>query len=195
MAEEQSSLFSEPELRQIRASRFRSREPTAPMSAYAINTWKQRVFKFQSQVQVNPLTLQGSLFELIPNHPNPDSIDPFQLRQYHTEFWKWTFEDEGVAALYFVIDAALPLLLYVGETCQSNVRWKGQHDCKRYLQNYVSAHRQQDLLVRVSIGFWQDAPKETRPRQQLEQALIQKWRSPFNKENWHHWGNPFVGGK
>ena len=192
---EQPSLFSDPELRDIRASRFRSREPIAPMSTYALNTWKQRVFKFQSQVQISPQTQQGTLFDLVASHPDPDSIDPFKLRQQNTEFWKWTFEDEGVASLYFVMDTTLPLLLYVGETCKSNARWKGPHDCKRYLQNYVAAHRQQNLPVQVSIGFWRDAPSEVKARQQLEQALIVKWRSPFNRENWRHWGTPFMGGK
>jgi hypothetical protein len=100
-----------------------------------------------------------------------------------------------VAAVYFVIDRELPLVLYIGETCKSNVRWKGEHDCKRYLQNYVAAHRPHQLPVTVSIGFWRDAPAQTRPRQQLEQALIQLWKAPFNKENWQQWGTPFVGGK
>jgi hypothetical protein len=26
-------------------------------------------------------------------------------------------------------------------------------------------------------------------------GLIEKWRSPFNKENWKHWGTPFIWGK
>ena len=31
-----------------------------------------------------------------------------------------------------------------------------------------------------NIAFWWDTPTERRSRQQLEQALIQKWKSPFN---------------
>ena len=193
---EQPSLFSDKELRNIRASRFRSREPVTEIGAYALKSWKQRIFQFQSKITTSVLTQQGTLFDSIDsNTTNPDSIDPFTLPQQNTEFWKWTFEDAGSAALYFVIDAEPPILLYVGETCQSNQRWKGVHDCKRYLQNYVAAHRANDIAVAVSIGFWRDAPAEARPRQRLEQALIQKWRSPFNKENWQHWGTPFVGGK
>jgi hypothetical protein len=46
-------------------------------------------------------------------------------------------------------------------------------------------------LKGVVAAFWWDVPAETRPRQQLELALIQKWRSPFNKENWDRWGQPF----
>ncbi len=192
---DQPSLFSDDQLRQIRTSRFRSREPVAQISAYALQSWKQRVKNFQSQIQLSEPTQQGFLFDLVPAHADPDSIDPFTLPQQHTEFWKWSFDDVGVAALYFVLDQTASLLLYVGETCHSNTRWKGEHDCKRYLQNYVAAHRPHDLKVAVSIGFWRDAPTDTKSRQQLEQALIQKWRSPFNKENWRHWGTPFVGGK
>ncbi|WP_196602024.1 hypothetical protein [Gloeocapsopsis dulcis] len=48
------------------------------------------------------------------------------------------------------------------------------------------------MKTAVSIAFWWDAPVKTKPRQQLERALIQKWRSPFNKENWTLWSTPFV---
>jgi hypothetical protein len=192
---DQPSLFSDDQLRQIRASRFRSREPIAQISAYALKSWKQRVHNFQSRIQLSAPTQQGSLFDLASLHAEADSIDPFKLPQQNTEFWKGSFDDIGVAALYFVLDQSASLLLYVGETCHSNARWQGEHDCKRYLQNYVAAHRPHDVPVAVSIGFWRDAPAETKPRQQLEQALIQKWRAPFNKENWRHWGTPFVGGK
>jgi hypothetical protein len=189
------SLFSDSQLRQIRANRFRSREPVAEMSAYALKSWKQRIHNFQSQIQQGTPVQQGSLFDVAPAHTDPDSINPFALPQQNTEFWKGTFADVGVAALYFVLDQTDSLLLYIGETCHSNSRWQGEHDCKRYLQNYVAAHRPHNLEVWVSIGFWCDAPAETKPRQQLEQALIQKWRSPFNKENWRHWGTPFMAGK
>ncbi len=40
------------------------------------------------------------------------------------------------ACIYFVIDSAARLLLYVAETCRSNKRWKGTHDCKRYIEKY-----------------------------------------------------------
>lgn len=193
---DQPSLFSDAELRNIRASRFRSREPVAEIGAYALKTWKQRIFKFQSTITVSIPSQQGTLLDDIePNPIDPEGINPLTLPQQNTEFWKWTFEDAGIAALYFVLDLELPILLYVGETGQSNQRWQGEHDCKRYLQNYVAAHRVNDLDVAVSIGFWREAPPETRPRQRLEQALIQKWRSPFNKENWRHWGMPFARGK
>ena len=137
---DQPSLFSDDQLRQIRASRFRSREPVAQMSAYALNSWKQRVHNFQSQIQLSTPVQQGSLFDLTPSHADPDSVDPFKLPQQNTEFWKGIFDDVGVAALYFVLDQTASLLLYVGETCHSNTRWQGEHDCKRYLQNLSLIH-------------------------------------------------------
>lgn len=166
------------------------------MSAEALQSWKQRVFQHQRQVHVGSVPQQGSLFDLLPTaHEVAEWIDPFTLPQQNAEFWRGQFVDVGVAALYFVIDHELPILLYVGETVKSNQRWKGEHDCKRYILNYISAHRPHGLPVTVNIGFWANAPTQTRDRQKLESALIYKWRSPFNKENWNYWQTPFTGGK
>jgi hypothetical protein len=195
----QPSLFSAAELGGCYAV-----TPTADweISPEALTAWKRRIFQYQQQVKVNP-TQQGNLFEenlfeLMPtamDTVDPEAIDPFTLPQQNTEFWRWKVEDGGVAALYFVIDYELPILLYVGETVKSNQRWKGEHDCKRYLLNYRQVHYQHQLSSTLGIGFWAQAPVQTRLRQQLESALIFKWRSPFNKENWRFWGTPFTGGK
>lgn len=167
------------------------------MSCEALQAWKQRIFEFQQQVTIHPSTQQEALFDLESalNAPDSDSINPFTLPQQNTEFWRSQFPDTGTSALYFVIDHERPILLYVGETVKSNQRWKGEHDCKRYLLNYVAAHRVHQLPVTVNIGFWAEAPSQTRPRQRLESALIKKWKSPFNKENWQIWGTPFIGEK
>lgn len=190
---EQKSLFSTSELRGCYAV---NRQPELALSQEALQEWKQRIFQFQQQVKVSQTTQQGTLFDLVPTAEEiADSINPFELPQQNAEFWRWQADDAGVSALYFVIDSELPVLLYVGETVKSNVRWKGEHDCKRYILNYVSAHRPHKLPVSVNIGFWAQAPVNTRDRQRLEAALIYKWRSPFNKENWDFWGTPFTGGK
>ncbi|MEL7053370.1 MAG: GIY-YIG nuclease family protein, partial [Cyanobacteria bacterium J06588_5] len=105
--------------------------------------------------------------------------------------------------MYFVIDYATvtaegvsqPLLLYVGETIKSNQRWKGEHDCKRYLLNYRQSHYDNGLKSELGIAFWPEAPADRKARQQIESALISRWRSPFNKENWQFWNTPFVDGK
>ncbi|KAI9129821.1 GIY-YIG nuclease family protein [Acaryochloris sp. CCMEE 5410] len=187
--DEQSSLFTDLELRDIRFSG--SSSPILQMSDAALKEWKARIFRYQTQVNESAATQQGTLFDLAPTSTDPASIDPFSLKQQNTEFWRDTFDDEGIAALYFVIDQELPLLLYVGETSKSNQRWKGVHDCKDYLHNYVAAHRIHKLPVRVTISFWREAPADYHLRQQLEQALIQKWKPPFNRESRKHWGAPF----
>lgn len=192
MTDRQISLFSTAEL----PGRYLSQEPTLEISQEALQSWKQRVWQYQQEIRRQPSLQQGSLFGTEPSAADiAEEIDPFRLPQQNIEFWRWKAPDAGVAALYFVIDHELPIVLYVGETIKANQRWKGEHDCKRYVLNYVSAHRSYQLPVTVNIGFWQQAPTATRSRQTLETALIDKWRSPFNKENWEFWGTPFVGGK
>ncbi|WP_421658933.1 GIY-YIG nuclease family protein [Leptothermofonsia sp. ETS-13] len=193
MVSEQKSLFSTAELRGC----YTVNRPLAlVISQEALQEWKLRVFQYQQQVKISPSVRQGTLFDLIPTAEEiVNQVNPFELPQQNTEFWRWQATDEGVSALYFVIDYELPILLYVGETVKSNMRWKGEHDCKRYILNYVSAHRPYNLPVAVNIGFWAQAPVKTRDRQRLESALIYHWRSPFNKENWEFWGTPFIGEK
>ncbi|MDJ0747683.1 MAG: hypothetical protein QNJ32_30710, partial [Xenococcaceae cyanobacterium MO_167.B27] len=47
------------------------------------------------------------------------------------------------------------------------------------------------LEVRVCSAFWYDTPAERKSRLKLESELINRWQSPFNKENWQRWGQPF----
>ena len=103
-------------------------------------------------------------------------LDPQALAAQHLQFWRWPDSSPGGAALYFVLDRPPhlqgPLLLYVGETCQADKRWKGEHDCKRYLAAYGEALQQTQLISAPSIRFWRDAPAEVKARRALEQALI-----------------------
>lgn len=192
---EQISLFAPTDLWSNPGSSDRL-EPLL-MSREALITWKQQIARYQQQVRTSQPMHQATLFDLgsAADPTDPDRIDPFSLPQQNTEFWRWRAADQGVAALYFVIDYDLSLLLYVGETVKSNQRWKGEHDCKRYLLNYRQAHVQTGLSTTLGIAFWPQAPVQTRPRQKLELALIHKWKAPFNKENWETWGTPFTGGK
>jgi hypothetical protein len=191
---DQLSLFS---VKERSVGRYLSKQPhQLEISAETLQNWKQRVFQYQQQVVISPLLEQGTLFDLAATPTaTADNIDPFKLPQQNTEFWRWKADDQGVSALYFVIDYELPILLYVGETVKSGQRWKGEHDCKRHLLNYRQAHSQHQCSTLLGIAFWLNAPEQTRPRQQLESALIHKWRSPFNKENWEFWGTPFIGEK
>lgn len=197
MIPEQQSLFS---VREVKSPGYGTAIEPLSISLDALQTWKQRIFQFQQRVQVGTPVEQGSLFGATPSAAEiADTIAPFTLVQQNTDFWRWQVQDAGTAAYYFVIDYELPILLYVGETVKANQRWKGEHDCKRYIENYISAHRQCEgnttAPCRVGIAFLHSAPTTTRDRQQLETALIYKWRSPFNKQNWTFWGTPFVGGK
>ncbi len=167
------------------------------MDADALQRWKTRIFDYQKQALEGQPARQEALFDLAglgiaPKHIEPDSIDPFVLIPQPMSFWRKPVFDKGQACLYFVTDRANPLLLlYTGESCQSDQRWKGTHDAKRYIDKYIVLHRQHGLSPAVNISFWYDAPVERKARQQLELALILKWRSPFNKENWQMWGQPF----
>jgi hypothetical protein len=195
---QQGSLFSVAEQRAIYLAGQRPRDPDWTMGAAALQTWKQRIFEYQQQVKPS-LNQQQSLLGLLeaanstPESPDPETLDPFSLPQQNIEFWRWQQEGEGESALYFVIDQTLPLLLYVGETVKSHQRWKGEHGCKEYLARYRELHYQHQLPTTLGIGFWRQAPTQTRARQKQESALIYKWRAPFNKENWRYWGTPFVG--
>jgi hypothetical protein len=197
LSDDQLLLFSSEDMHDYQ--RVGRQEGFLEMGCAVLQSWKQRIFEYQQQVKISPAIEQANLFDVLlaTNLPQPDpnGINPFSLPQQNTEFWRWKAADQGTAALYFVIDYELPILLYVGETVRSNQRWKGVHDCKRYLLNYRQAHYQHQLTSMLGIAFWAEAPVATRPRQRLESALIDKWRSPFNKENWDFWATPFVGGK
>ena len=202
---QQSFLLSDSAMQAASYSTYENFQTKLTVSLGELKAWKARIIRFQSELA--PTAQQGSLFGLALETPEAinatentvETIEPFALRRQNTEFWRWRFEDVGVAAMYFVIDYAAtkdaPLLLYVGETIKSNQRWKGEHDCKRYLLNYRQAHYDNGLKSELGIAFWPEAPTERKARQQIESGLITRWRSPFNKENWRFWNTPFVDGK
>jgi hypothetical protein len=186
---EQGNLFSAQEL----AGTYTAHRSQLDITAPALIQWKTRVLDYQQQSSaidpIAPAIHQGTLFDLTPPEP---ALNPFTLPRQNTQFWRWKPSDAGVSALYFVIDYECNLLLYVGETIKSDSRWRGEHDCKRYLLHYQQAHYSHDLPTQLGIAFWKDAPQKTRDRQRLESDLIRQWRSPFNKENWKFWATPFV---
>ncbi len=161
------------------------------MSLAALAEWKQRVFAYQQQVQQTLSPQQQGLFDPTDTL-DPDKIDPYKLRQQNTEFYKWKYSDSGTAALYFVIDDEVPILLYIGQTAKSHQRWKGRHDCKDYLMSYRTIHYRLNVPTALGTAFYSQAPALAKPRRKLESALILKWRSPFNKENTKYWNTPFL---
>jgi hypothetical protein len=161
------------------------------MSADELQRWKSQIINYQQKTRETPPPQQAALFELPPDYFDPDKIEPLQLQLQSMAFYRIPSDYPGEACLYFVVDSAANLILYVGETLRSNKRWKGVHDCKDYVASYQDLHYRYKLKIAVNIAFWWNTPTDTKKRQQLEQALIQKWRSPFNKEMWRVWGQPF----
>ncbi|MEB3314358.1 MAG: GIY-YIG nuclease family protein [Cyanobacteriota bacterium] len=191
----QPSLLSDADRRAADLSSVYNHRAQTALSLAELEGWKRRVADYQQRLRSGLGESQGRLFDEVDRLSLVDSIDPFTLPPRNAEFWREHSPGAGVPALYFVVDHAVPLLLYVGETVKSNQRWRGVHDCKGYILSYVEAHRQHQLAVTVNIGFWPHADQDRRSRQALESALIRHWRSPFNKENWNLWHTPFVANK
>ena len=124
------------------------------------------------------------------------SLNPLTLQAQSLAFWRWPRAPQQGAAIYRVLDRPAagpsPLLLYVGETGCADRRWKGDHDCKRYLAAYSEALGQAELSTSLSIRFWCDVPSDGRDRRRLEQTLIRRWLPPFNKETRERWATPFT---
>lgn len=170
---------------------YRVEQPKDLMSKKALVEWKARIFKHQQRTLNSQSPQQTSLFDPPRSHCDLDSINPFALKLHHSKFYRMRDVQEKIC-IYFIIDNALPLLLYVGETMQTaKERWNGTHDCKDYAMNYVELHRQHNLKVNLCSAFWYDTPENRTARLKLESKLINKWRSPFNKENWSKYGKPF----
>ena len=184
MSEEQLNLLD------IRPA-YRVEQSKELMSKKALLSWKQKIFNHQRRTLNTEPPQQTSLFDAPQPHCKGDRINPFELKLHNSQFYR-NQEIGDTVCIYFIIDNALPLLLYVGETKQTpKQRWNGTHDCKDYIKSYIELHRKYQLEVRVCSAFWFDTPAERKNRLKLESELIDRWQSPFNKENWQRWGQPF----
>lgn len=201
----QQSLFSVSEQRNF-APVGPHKQPNLAINSPFLKRWKADVYRYQQRILTEQTVQQPSFLEDLTADSKIDSgpvgkgweaiadqISPFDLDLHNFFFFQWPADRHpNSACLYFVMDTTASLLLYVGETCRANQRWKGVHGCKQYILNYQSLHFQHNIPTTINTGFWWDAPTEDRPRQRLESLLIRKWRSPFNKENWKFWNTPFV---
>ena len=169
-----------------------------PYSKELIKTWQKRIQTYQEPhfKKVESTTIQKSIFESIKvepvdHFPNIQDLVPLPLN-----FWRWPQNPHNGPAIYIVMDKPKDLkchvLLYIGETIASEKRWKGDHDCKQYLQAYSEACNKAGLKTQLSIRFWKDVPHDTICRRTLEQKLIQKWLPAFNKETRDFWNTPFT---
>ncbi len=164
----------------------------------AILEWQKRINDYQKALfkHLGETTLQKSIFDQThfkdsPKIPNFLEITPLPL-----SFWRWPKLPHHGPAIYLVMDKLKDfnshILLYIGETVAAEKRWKGDHDCKEYLQLYCETCQKAGLRNQLSIRFWQDVPEETKKRRVLEQQLIQKWLPAFNKETRIIWNTPFT---
>jgi hypothetical protein len=174
VSEEQLSLFN------IRPA-YRVEQPKELMSKEALLKWKARIFDYQQRTLNTEPPQQTSLFEPPRSHCDSNLINPFELKLHSSQFYR--MQEQGDCAprtgeanricIYFIIDNALPLLLYVGETMQTvKQRWNGTHDCKDYAMNYVELHRKHGLEVKMCSAFWYDTPENRTARLKLERELI-----------------------
>ena len=176
-----------------------------PMLQHQLEDWQQRLAQHQHPLFKGQrgTAEQGLLFPQDQTNPGLDApedaaaqFNPLDLRPQALSFWRWPQAPQQGAALYFVLDqpspTSSPLLLYVGETGRADQRWKGEHDCKSYLAAYSEALLKANLSLQLSIRFWLDVPALIKPRRALEQALIQRWLPPFNKETRARWATPFT---
>lgn len=168
------------------------------MGQASLIAWKERVYHYQQSIRQQSAPEQTSLFDLTPSAwHNPDEIDPFTLPAHSPLFWRQAdrldaLDNSHQGCLYFILDRHCSLLLYIGETkLSANQRWQGHHDCKDYILSYIELHRRYDLPVAVTSAFWLHVPPQKKILRQWERELILKWRSPFNKECWQFWGQPF----
>ena len=162
---------------------YKVEQPPKLMSFDALLKWKARIFRHQQHTLNTEPPQQTSLFDPPKSHCDSDSINPFALKLHPSQFYRMKEHQERIC-IYFIIDNSLPLLLYVGETMQTaKQRWNSTHDCKDYIKGYIELHRKYELDVRVCSAFWFDTPADRKSRLNLESELIDRWQSPFNKEN------------
>lgn len=164
--------------------------PDFVMGKDFLETWKNNLYNYQ-QSQRNNLSQQANFFADNKSLFDVDLFDPFCLETHPDQFYDLPKYNLSETCLYFILDTHFNILLYVGETKLSpHQRWIN-HDCKSYIQSYIELHRKYKLNLIIRSAFCWGIPSERKLRQTIEKKLIVKWRSPFNKESWQYWGQPF----
>ncbi|MEN9207289.1 MAG: GIY-YIG nuclease family protein [Gloeomargarita sp. GMQP_bins_120] len=180
---DQLSLFDQQQWRAMGTPGYYPTGLPPDWSPSQLHAWKQAIIQHQ---QAQAVTVQGDFWNSLP------LVNPFTLGTESDRFFRFPQRfRQGDPCIYFVLDQAAPLVLYIGETVNSRRRWQGHHDCKVYLRHYLDVHRRLGIPTRIHWAFYWEVPRATRPRQRLEQALIRHWLPPFNKESWSRWGAPW----
>lgn len=185
------NLFNAPQWRAMSVPGvYKTGQPPTAWDQEQLHTWKQKIIHYQHQ-QTQITAHQTDLFTP-PTDEIPPVINPFTLTSESNQFFRLPSQfTHGDPCIYFVLDQAAPLILYIGETVNARQRWQGHHDCKTYLSYYLDDHRRYQLTTQIHWAFYWQVPRSNRPRKHLEQTLIQHWLPPFNKESWSYWGAPW----
>jgi len=169
-----------------------------------INISKDIIIKWQDKINNHQSFLFSSNKKLINqrqlfpegNSSEANLFNPLSLAPLALSFWRLSSTLHKGPALYLVMDKPshleTPLLLYIGETAAANLRWKGEHDCKKYLNFYKETLESVGMKSQLSIRFWTDVPSSTKPRRRLEKEMINLWLPAFNKETKSRWATPFT---
>jgi len=156
--------------------------------------WREKIHKHQNFIckNLNNLSLQKSLFANVDE--NFRNINPFILSSISINFWRSKKVIHKGPAMYFVVDKLnnSEIVLYIGETNSADNRWKGDHDCKIYINNYKESLKENNIKSHIDIRFYLDVPKEVKFRRKLEHQLIYLWLPPFNKETRNRWATTFT---
>tara|TARA_Y100001968_G_C19446810_1_gene765839 strand:+ start:987 stop:1574 length:588 start_codon:yes stop_codon:yes gene_type:complete len=167
------------------------------LSPEQIQKWQLKVHSHQEKFFKgdNSIHQQTNLFSEMTNNLI-DKFKPLKLTPLPLSFWRLQKSYHEGPAIYVVMDlfdnGKKNIILYLGETIAADQRWKGEHDCKSYIANYLACLNKADIASQLSIRFWTDVPTQTRARRKLEQELIQRWLPPFNKETRVRWQTPFT---
>jgi len=147
--------------------------------------WKQKIIDYQRE-QTQILYHQTDLFAPATT---PPLLNPLALAAQGGHWFRMARElAPNEPCIYFILDRAAPLILYIGETVHLRRRWQGHHDGKTYLSYYLDSHRRHQLPTQIHWVWVWHVPRATRLRQQWERQLIHHWLPPFNKESWGRWG-------
>lgn len=167
---------------------------------------KSRIFEFQQDEKENNLIRrQTKLFD-ITSLPcecqlDPDTINPLTLPLQPLNFATEVNQFDN-ACIYFILDKALPLILYIGQSknCCKRLRTlnyssSGAHHRKKQIESYQQLNQNYGFSSSIYIARW-DLPilLEEKYRLELEKSLILKWYPLFNQQNQESilWSNYLV---
>lgn len=161
----------------------------------SILEWRSKILNHQKKVLDNiSILLTQKDFINEKDIAKIKHINPFLLTAYSINFWRSNKPVHDGPAIYFVLDSMnnSQVILYIGETNSADKRWKGDHDCKIYINNYKESLINNRIESHLEIRLFLDVPKEVKLRRKLEKELIYLWFPPFNKETRSRWSTTFT---